>query len=94
MLLFFLIFAIIAVSEFKGRFYYCDTDEISYTVINVYTKWDCINNGAEWLNRNYSFDNTLQAMRALFQIACTTGWSDIMYSAIDASAVDYEPVKD
>ena len=90
MLLFFLIFAVIGVSAFKGKFYYCDSDEVKYEVsMAIETKWDCINSGAEWLNRKVSFDNTLLAMRALFQIACTSGWPDIMYSAIDTTKIDY-----
>jgi len=67
MILFFLIFAIIAVGEFKGKFFYCNADALTFTnSLNIETKWDCINNGAEWLNKNYNFDNTLQALRTLF----------------------------
>ena len=60
MILFFLIFAIIAVGELKGKFFYCYADALTFTdPLNIETKWDCINNGAEWLNKNYNFDNTL-----------------------------------
>jgi hypothetical protein len=46
MLLFFLIFGIIGISYFKGKYFYCNTDSltfISYDIIN--TKWDCLNAG-------------------------------------------------
>lgn len=74
-LMFFLIFSVIGVSFFKGKFYYCKSegilesylggDFISQTGIgfeDLYTvqhKWDCFNAGAEWKRFYYNFDNVI-----------------------------------
>jgi Ion transport protein len=47
MLLFFLIFGVIFVSGFKGKFYYCSDD---ITNIEINSKWDCLNAGGVWQN--------------------------------------------
>jgi hypothetical protein len=47
-LLFFIIFGIIGISYFKGKFYYCLKDKIRHFGIDVVSKWDCLNAGAEW----------------------------------------------
>ncbi|CDW82905.1 voltage-gated ion channel superfamily [Stylonychia lemnae] len=93
MLLFFLIFGIIGISYFKGKFYYCQHDFISdFQVNQIQNKWDCINFGANWINKPYSFDNIFQAMKTLFQMATTSGWSDVMFVSISTSDVDYTPI--
>lgn len=48
MMIFFLIFGVIAVSEFKGKFYFCSEDIETETVIK--SKWDCLNAGGLWDN--------------------------------------------
>ena len=48
MLLFFLIFGVISVSQFKGKFFYCDG---KYSKdIEITSKWDCLGAGGEWVN--------------------------------------------
>jgi len=47
MLLFFLIFGVIFVSGFKGKFYFC-SDDIG--LIDITSKWDCLNAGGVWEN--------------------------------------------
>jgi hypothetical protein len=41
-----------------------------------------------------SFDNALAAFLSLFEIATTEGWVDVMYSAVDATGVDMQPIKE
>jgi len=55
MLLFFIIFGVVAISYFKGRFISCVTDDMLYSTIpdyddtfNILYKWDCLNAGSEW----------------------------------------------
>ena len=55
MLLFFIIFGVIAISYFKGKFISCVTDDILYATIpdydntfEIFYKWDCLNAGSEW----------------------------------------------
>ena len=77
MLLFFLIFGVIGVSYFKGKLFYCFQPN-SDLEDQLITKWDCISAGGEWVNRNYTFDNTIYALVTLFLMATTAGWAGIM----------------
>lgn len=49
MFLFFLIFGVILVSQFKGNFFFCDQD-IQELDPDVMSKWDCLNAGGMWKN--------------------------------------------
>lgn len=95
MLLFFLIFSIIGVSYFKGRFFYCFTDSVDFaSSIDIIDKWECLNYGALWINKSFSFDNVFEGMRTCFQMATTSNWAEIMFTSINAYKIDYQPVKD
>ena len=51
--------------------------------------------GAEWdVVVSQSFDNVILAFLSLFEIATTEGWVDVMYAAVDATAVDMQPIRD
>jgi hypothetical protein len=43
---------------------------------------------------NYQFDNVAQALLALFQMSTTEGWVDLMYTLVDTSGIDMQPIKD
>ena len=48
-LLFFVIFGIIAISFFKGKFFVCNTAGVNTaTYLTVVNKWDCYNVGGIW----------------------------------------------
>ena len=50
-LLILLIFGIQCVGLLKGKFYYCEMENIpDYVHDNIMTKWDCLDYGGEWLN--------------------------------------------
>lgn len=102
MIIFFFLFllAILHTTLFGGGFYSCSYDHLmsngsmSYeqtkTVLN--TKWDCLNNGGEWINADYNFDNTLLSMMTLFSIQSTEGWNDpVMWSQVDMTEPDKQP---
>lgn len=91
MLLFFLIFAVICVSYFKGKLYYC-TKIISSmaTGYPLANKWDCLSHGGLWLNRTFNFDSIPNAMITLFIMATSAGWGEQMINTITSSnEVDY-----
>ena len=90
MILFFLIFGVIAVSYFKGKLFYCESAMLELESFMV-TKWDCLNSGGDWSNRLYNFDNTLSALVTLFVMATTSGWSEVMLSCVTATDIDYLP---
>jgi len=73
MFLFFLIFGVILVSQFKGTFYSCSND-IPVEGNSVNSKWDCLNNGGIWQNLVYTFDDVPNALITLFVMSTTAGW--------------------
>lgn len=79
-MLFFIIFGIIAINFFKGRFYDCiDEFVVSTPTIDIESKWDCINTGGEWVKSYYNFDNMYEAIASLFIVSNVFGWIDFMY---------------
>ena len=48
----------------------------------------------KWANPSYSFDNVFEGMLCLFEVSSLEGWTDVMYSGMDASGVDNQPVTD
>lgn len=78
-----LIFAVIGVSLFKGKFYTC-----SETGDGIVTKQDCLDAGFDWANSDSNFDNIIQAMRTLFILTTTEGWAGVMYTGVDAAGID------
>ena len=62
---FFIIFGILGVQLFKGKFYYCDGENLR----EVRTKLDCEEKGYVWKNRRYNFDHLGQALMSLFVLS-------------------------
>ncbi|KAI5107236.1 sodium channel protein type 2 subunit alpha, partial [Silurus meridionalis] len=94
-LIFWLIFSIMGVNLFAGKFYEC-VDPISGTRINetmVLYKNECLQLGdiARWKNLKINFDNVGAGYLALLQVATFKGWTDIMYAAVDHRGVDLQP---
>lgn len=85
MILFFLMFGIVAVSFFKGTFFYCDVASVRGTIptfsqdFSITHKWDCMNAGALWVNKFYNFDNIIKAIISLFVMCNVSSWQDFMY---------------
>uniref|UniRef100_A0A3B3YN26 Ion transport domain-containing protein n=1 Tax=Poecilia mexicana TaxID=48701 RepID=A0A3B3YN26_9TELE len=85
---FFIIFGILGVQLFKGKFYYC----VGPDVKNVTNKTDCIRAGYRWVHHKYNFDNLGQALMSLFVLASKDGWVNIMYHGLDAVGIDQQPL--
>uniref|UniRef100_A0A8C4N9A5 Ion transport domain-containing protein n=1 Tax=Eptatretus burgeri TaxID=7764 RepID=A0A8C4N9A5_EPTBU len=86
---FFIIFGILGVQLFKGKFYYCEPHNMK----NINNKSECLQNGNKWIRHKYNFDNVGQALMSLFVLASKDGWVNIMYNGLDAVGVDQQPVK-
>ena len=68
-LVFWLIFGIMGVQLFSGRFYACfyaNGTRVEVSLVNNYSQ--CIENGFMWVNAKVNFDNVIQAYLALFQV--------------------------
>ncbi|XP_051770008.1 voltage-dependent T-type calcium channel subunit alpha-1G isoform X12 [Ctenopharyngodon idella] len=85
---FFIIFGILGVQLFKGKFFVCQGEDTR----NITNKSDCINANYKWIRHKYNFDNLGQALMSLFVLASKDGWVDIMYDGLDAVGVDQQPI--
>ncbi|XP_031571362.1 voltage-dependent T-type calcium channel subunit alpha-1H-like [Actinia tenebrosa] len=85
---FFIIFGILGVQLFKGKFHHCVGASGPVT-----TKAECIEKNGEWKNKEYNFDNLAKALLTLFVFATKDGWVSIMYDGIDAVGIDKQPIK-
>ncbi|GAB1286380.1 Sodium channel protein [Apodemus speciosus] len=97
-LIFWLIFSIMGVNLFAGKFYHC----INYTtgemfdvsVVNNYSECQALiesNQTARWKNVKVNFDNVGLGYLSLLQVATFKGWMDIMYAAVDSRNVELQP---
>ncbi|XP_072558425.1 sodium channel protein type 8 subunit alpha-like isoform X2 [Paramormyrops kingsleyae] len=99
-LIFWLIFSIMGVNLFAGKYYYCfnETSEERFEVEDVNNKTECFNlinaNKTEvrWKNVKINFDNVGAGYLALLQVATFKGWMDIMYAAVDSRQVEDQPI--
>jgi hypothetical protein len=95
-LIFWLIFSIMGVQMFGGKFWRCVSPEtgemVSYE--QAANKWECIERNLTWTNPQINFDNVLNAYLALFQVATFKGWISIMDSAADSRMRDEQPVRE
>uniref|UniRef100_A0A8B9SNG9 Voltage-dependent T-type calcium channel subunit alpha n=1 Tax=Anas platyrhynchos TaxID=8839 RepID=A0A8B9SNG9_ANAPL len=85
---FFIIFGILGVQLFKGKFYHC----LGVDIRNITNRSDCVAANYKWVHHKYNFDNLGQALMSLFVLASKDGWVNIMYNGLDAVAVDQQPV--
>ncbi|XP_061604697.1 voltage-dependent T-type calcium channel subunit alpha-1I isoform X4 [Phyllopteryx taeniolatus] len=86
---FFIVFGILGVQLFKGKFYHCE----GLNTKNITNKSDCLQANYSWIRRKYNFDNLIQALMSLFVLSCKDGWVNIMYDGLDAVGVDQQPVR-
>ncbi|XP_017893964.1 PREDICTED: sodium channel protein type 10 subunit alpha isoform X1 [Capra hircus] len=98
-LIFWLIFSIMGVNLFAGKFQKCinKTNEGFLLV-----PWSTVNNMSDcerqnhtgslfWVNVKVNFDNVAMGYLALLQVATFKGWMDIMYAAVDSRDVNFQP---
>uniref|UniRef100_A0A7N8WT43 Calcium channel, voltage-dependent, T type, alpha 1H subunit a n=1 Tax=Mastacembelus armatus TaxID=205130 RepID=A0A7N8WT43_9TELE len=86
---FFIVFGILGVQLFKGKFYHCEGLDTK----NITNKSDCLQANYRWIRRKYNFDNLIQALMSLFVLSCKDGWVNIMYDGLDAVGVNQQPVR-
>uniref|UniRef100_A0A8C7MPM6 Sodium channel protein n=1 Tax=Oncorhynchus kisutch TaxID=8019 RepID=A0A8C7MPM6_ONCKI len=95
-LIFWLIFSIMGVNLFAGKYYHCvnTTNDETFPIDVVNNKSDCLalaNDSARWKNVKINFDNVGAGYLALLQVATFKGWMDIMYAAVDSRNVELQP---
>uniref|UniRef100_A0A8C7D6Z5 Sodium channel protein n=1 Tax=Oncorhynchus kisutch TaxID=8019 RepID=A0A8C7D6Z5_ONCKI len=93
-LIFWLIFSIMGVNLFAGKYYHCInmTTSERFEVRDVANKTECLAlKGTHWKNVKINFDNVGAGYLALLQVATFKGWMDIMYAAVDSRNLDDQP---
>uniref|UniRef100_UPI00398F085A sodium channel, voltage gated, type V-like, alpha b isoform X2 n=1 Tax=Pristiophorus japonicus TaxID=55135 RepID=UPI00398F085A len=95
-LIFWLIFSIMGVNLFAGKFYKCKNvtsgDIFNISIINNKTECESMNSSdVRWQNEKVNFDNVASGYLALLQVATFKGWMNIMYAAVDSRNLDEQP---
>uniref|UniRef100_A0A8C0ZKP8 Sodium channel protein type 2 subunit alpha-like n=1 Tax=Cyanistes caeruleus TaxID=156563 RepID=A0A8C0ZKP8_CYACU len=97
-LTFWLIFSIMGVNLFAGKFYHCvnTTNNVMFTPEEVSNKSMCedlnrTSGGVRWKNVKVNFDNVAIGYLSLLQVATFKGWMEIMYAAVDSTQVEHQP---
>uniref|UniRef100_A0A8C0VTL1 Sodium channel protein type 2 subunit alpha-like n=1 Tax=Cyanistes caeruleus TaxID=156563 RepID=A0A8C0VTL1_CYACU len=97
-LTFWLIFSIMGVNLFAGKFYHCvnTTNNVMFTPEEVSNKSMCedlnrTSGGVRWKNVKVNFDNVAIGYLSLLQVATFKGWMEIMYAAVDSTQVKHQP---
>uniref|UniRef100_F7AKN1 Sodium channel protein n=1 Tax=Ornithorhynchus anatinus TaxID=9258 RepID=F7AKN1_ORNAN len=99
-LIFWLIFCILGVNLFAGKFGRCmnGTETLSnLALLDIPNKTKCEELGRSthpgyiWVTAKVNFNSVPQGYLALFQVATFKGWMDIMYAAVDAREKDEQP---
>ncbi|XP_073401868.1 sodium channel protein type 2 subunit alpha-like isoform X3 [Dendrobates tinctorius] len=95
-LIFWLIFSIMGVNLFAGKYYHCinTTTGENFQIFEVNNVSQCKelgNKSAIWENVKVNFDHVGAGYLALLQVATFKGWTPIMYAAVDAREKDLQP---
>ena len=78
-----LMFSIVGVSFFAGKFQYCTEGLYTFSTKDV-----CLANGGMWRTYDHNFDNTMNGMIYLFELTTQENWPNTYTYAIDCTDVD------
>ncbi|XP_073327419.1 sodium channel protein type 4 subunit alpha B-like [Pagrus major] len=95
-----LVFSLLGVDMFAGKFYYCfnDTSEEYFLPEVVNNKSDCFSlimenfSDVRWKNLKINYDNVPNGYISLLHLAASADWMDLLYAAVDARMVEDQPV--
>ncbi|XP_058643526.1 sodium channel, voltage-gated, type I-like, alpha isoform X4 [Onychostoma macrolepis] len=94
-LIFWLIFSIVGVNYFAGKFYECVNKStgkrMSSADISNETECKKSPNELNWRNSKINFDNVGNGYLSLLQVATFKGWMPIMYAAVDSRNLGEQP---
>ena len=104
-----LIFGILGMQMFMGKFGYCEQSEccplsddfgnpLLDSCVEVVTRAHCTGISPEgdecsWGTKDMNFDNIFKSMQTLFEMSTTEGWTAVMYDGVDAVGIDMQPVE-
>ncbi|KAL4710946.1 hypothetical protein ACJJTC_017911 [Scirpophaga incertulas] len=94
-LIFWLIFAIMGVQLFAGKYFKCV--DLNHTTLSheiIPDRNACTLENYTWENSPMNFDHVGKAYLCLFQVATFKGWIQIMNDAIDSREVGRQPIRE
>ncbi|XP_074506510.1 sodium channel protein type 5 subunit alpha-like [Sebastes fasciatus] len=97
-LIFWLIFSIMGVNLFAGKFGKCvNKTGFIHSVSVVNNKSECLSmNDTQfyWTKVKVNFDNVGLGYLSLLQVATFKGWMEIMHAAVDSRGVEEQPIRE
>jgi len=92
---FYLVFAIMGVQFWAGKFWHCNDGSVSGADHCVGTfLLEGMNTTRVWKNAPINFDDVTHGMLSLFEVASLELWLDVMYSAMDVPAeINQQPTQ-
>jgi len=90
----YLVFAIMGVQLWAGKFWYCNDDSVSKAseCVGSYQSGVGVNGTRMWINAPMNFDDVTNGMLTLFEVASLELWLDVMHSAMDSPAeIGFQP---
>ena len=86
--IFYLVFAIMGVQFWAGKFWTCNDMSVNNVTqcIGTYTDENGDTVARVWSNAPMNFDNVLNGLLTLFEVAGLELWLDVMYNAMDVSS--------
>ena len=96
LLLFWIIFGILGVQFFGGKFWQCQDSSGSLVNATIASNAEqCFNvTGASWINPTVNFDHIGNAFVALMEVATMEGWTNILQNAVNMRGSDEQPQLD
>lgn len=94
-LVFWLIFSIMGVQFFGGKFFKCldeNGELLNISIVN--DQWQCLSKNYSWVNSKINFDHVGMGYLALFQVATFEGWMEVMADAVDCRGVHLQPERE
>ncbi|KAI5721996.1 hypothetical protein M8J76_002131 [Diaphorina citri] len=95
-LIFWLIFAIMGVQLFAGKYFKCvDHEKKPLSHLIIPDKDHCIKENFTWVNSLMNFDTVGKAYISLFQVATFNGWIEIMQDSVDSrTELNKQPIRE
>ncbi|XP_006879543.1 PREDICTED: sodium channel protein type 7 subunit alpha [Elephantulus edwardii] len=96
-LMIWLVFSIMGVQLFAGRFYECidPANGERFPISEITNQSQCeslvLNESMPWKNAELNFDNVGNGFLSLLQVATFNGWISIMNSATDSTSITLQP---
>ena len=88
------LFSVLGTNLYKGTFFYCYSPNVPSAFIGaIRDKYDCMDHGGEWLDKDQNFNDFLTSQVTFFNIMTTEGWIDVMWDGVDSNKIDEVPIK-